>query len=134
MTAGGYPLIGRQGTTESVTLRGDRATALHQIFACAEIVVPIPSYAKISGPDADAKSGADPDDHCRHRQAYGKGDGNHGHDCKKQIFFGLHLVEFRHGYSTNRKVRKPSPENDAVTAFWLTLCPEAPGQGVPQDG
>ena len=27
MTAGGYPLIGRQGTTESVTLREDRATA-----------------------------------------------------------------------------------------------------------
>src|SRR5260370_40883062 len=42
------------------------------IFARAEIVVPVPSYAKISGPDAGAKSGAGPDDHCRHRQAYGK--------------------------------------------------------------
>src|SRR5882757_5852513 len=86
-----------QGPLEGVSLCGARVTATIRIFACAEIVVPIPSYAKISGPDADAKSGADPDDHCRHRQAYGKGDGNHGHDCKKQIFFGLHLVEFRHG-------------------------------------
>ena len=31
------PLIGRQGTTESVTLRGDRATALIEDIWCEKI-------------------------------------------------------------------------------------------------
>jgi hypothetical protein len=42
-------------------------------------------------------SGTNPNNRYRHRQAYCERGGNSGREGEQQIFFGLHLVEFRHG-------------------------------------
>jgi hypothetical protein len=98
------------------------------IFARDEIVVPIPTYERLSG--QDAKSGADQDDRYGHRQAHGERAANRQGECGKQICRRPQVVYRHASYSTNRKVKKPHPD-EAVTAFWLA---HSPGQGVPQDG
>jgi hypothetical protein len=64
-----------------------------RIFASNEIVFRYRMYAN----ECPAVSGANPDNSCRQRQAYAKGGGNRRGECEQQIFFGLYLVEFRHG-------------------------------------
>ena len=55
------------------------------------------------------KSGANPDNRERHRQACGEGDDNRQAECGKQIYLGAHIVYGHAACSTARKVKKPSP-------------------------
>jgi hypothetical protein len=88
---------------------GGRAMARYQDIARDEIVVPIPTYEKISGPGA--KSGADQDDRCRHRQSHGERAANRQDECGKQIYLRPQAV-YRPAHTVSR----------------------SPGQLVPEDG
>ena len=103
---------------------GGRATARYQDIACDEIVVPIPTYEKISGPGA--KSGADQDDRCRHRQSHGERAANRQDECGKQIYLRPQAVYRHASHSTNRKARKPSPGRSSNGFLARAHCVQKP--------
>jgi hypothetical protein len=74
-----------------------RATATRQNISSDKNVVRIPNARNECPAEQTGISGANPDNRYRHWQAYAKGGDNRRRECEQQIFFGLHVVEFRHG-------------------------------------
>ena len=78
-------------------------------------------------------SGANPDNRCRHQEAYTKAGGNRRRKSEQQIFFRLHLVEFRHGLLHKSEAKKPSPgRSDNRLSGSRTQSLKAPEQWVRQ--
>src|SRR5258706_13745278 len=113
-----------KGPVESEGWAGTARRPAIRIFARDEIVVPIPTYERLSGPDA--KSGADQDDCYRHRQAHGERAANRQGECGKQICRRPQAVYRHASFSTNRKVKKPSPGRSGNGFLARAHCPEAP--------
>jgi hypothetical protein len=74
---------------------------------------------------ASRKSGANPDDPYRHRQAHRKSGDNRQGECAKQIYPGPHQMIYRHASrSTAAKVRSRHRHKAMTVLSIAALCPE----------